>query len=42
MDGDGDVHEMDDDGGDDGDDDDDDDVQERAKVKAGRETAGEK
>ena len=37
-DGDGDVHEMDDDG----DDDDDDDVQERAKVKAGRETAGEK
>ena len=33
-DGDGDVHEMDDDG--------DGDVQERAKVKAGRETAGEK
>ena len=41
-DGDGDVHEMDDDGGDDGDDDGDGDVQERAKVKAGRETTGEK
>ena len=39
-DGDGDVHEMGDDGDDDGDGDGD--VQERAKVKAGRETAGEK
>ena len=37
-DGDGDVQEMDDDGDDDGDGD----VQERAKVTAGRETAGEK